>query len=963
MKYAILLNRIHRLPLSKATKLMNEYQKNTGFKDFAEQQRVLDVLTTKTNINSQVGEDVFMEVLMCLAFMAKEKSSWSSDAFENIKEYPMFIWIECLGAMKTQDIMALLNNYGRELPSALIETCIINLPENMQLKAIEKYKDELQPEGELFSNFYYSVSEKSRMKLRDIFSDKIDDDILLEIEDIDENEVEEKLLSEKSRLARLTPDELVEFMLLKCNKIDTFNMFLKLYSKKIMESSIPKFELLITRYRYLTKLTKSSFSHNEKEENSFLSDYDLFCLFKEKFHQIGIEGTLRLFDNPSYYNNNDFTENVILEFLDIAYSDSDILEYINDKTMTNIINRFVEMCNKKDYSLTDFEKLVNNIGKDGKDKLIHDDYIEAIVACGKLLRKREINDQNPLFLELRSKFTNDLIGRCEKDGTYAEYFPINGLFYRLAKGSIPFDKVYMTKTYKGLIYLARVGKSIENADYITTFLTDEQLAKLNINTAIRWMDSLNRTNTRADNLSFVERMGMQLLCYFGKDKGKYLLESNMRGNRMENLFDGLNYSDITIDDKGEPNIKEELINYLFGKGMLKENNSVINKMIRGDIPEFENYFTEFCNSFEKVKKSCSGILSVKRIINHFEDNDLEIDLKPDEIAFKPALREMNTTNNGLLSEAIELCKCAREREYSSIPKVEGQLGDFTYEILDLDDPKAVAVGYLSHCCFVVRGISYSSLKHSMKSKNGRTFVVYYKGKFLAQSWVWRNGDVVCFDSVEAGAPSHGMYKDNIKLVEVYKKAANEILTASEEAEDDVERIKVVTVGKSDYEFDNLEDVGGDVPRPLEKNVHVYDSNKQQILAGIMPTEPQYGEVSVKYKDSRKGVTVIADVGDTDVDILDEAAVNINSLRYQIYGEGDPIDYNCYDEIFSGDGWYILVNKDGTVESGTLGKHKETTDEYNKYLSRYSTSTSDNQSTEKPHVKKITSLNRKIGGKR
>ena len=52
-----------------------------------------------------------------------------------------------------------------------------------------------------------------------------------------------------------------------------------------------------------------------------------------------------------------------------------------------------------------------------------------------------------------------------------------------------------------------------------------------------------------------------------------------------------------------------------------------------------------------------------------------------------------------------------------------------------------------------------------------------------------------------------------------------------------------------------------------------------------------------------------------------------------------------------------------VESGTLGKHKETTDEYNKYLSRYSTSTSDNQSTEKPHVKKITSLNRKIGGKR
>ena len=27
--------------------------------------------------------------------------------------------------------------------------------------------------------------------------------------------------------------------------------------------------------------------------------------------------------------------------------------------------------------------------------------------------------------------------------------------------------------------------------------------------------------------------------------------------------------------------------------------------------------------------------------------------------------------------------------------------------------------------------------------NGRTFVVYHKGKFLAQSWIWRNGDLLC----------------------------------------------------------------------------------------------------------------------------------------------------------------------------------------------------------------------------
>lgn len=63
--------------------------------------------------------------------MSKDKSPWSKVAFENIKGYPMVIWIECIG------IMSLLSNYHKEFTSSLIETCIINLPESMQLKAIK----------------------------------------------------------------------------------------------------------------------------------------------------------------------------------------------------------------------------------------------------------------------------------------------------------------------------------------------------------------------------------------------------------------------------------------------------------------------------------------------------------------------------------------------------------------------------------------------------------------------------------------------------------------------------------------------------------------------------------------------------------------------------------------------------------------------------------------------------------
>ena len=279
MNFEILLNSVLRLPMNKATKLLDNYRKNVGFRNFYEQQRVLDILTHKANAQRQIKEETFQETLMCLAFMAKDKSPWSKVAFENIKNYPMIIWIECIGIMDSQSVMSLLNNYHKELPSSLIETCIINLPEKMQLIAIDKYKSNLNPEDRMYFNFFYSVSEKARLKLRDYFPNQIGDDILLELQDLDENEVFEKLSSEHERLMKLSADDLIEFILLKSHKLDTLNRFLELFSDKVNECSIPKFELLFTRYKYLGNY-RGSYFENANQQSELLNDSDLFKLFK-----------------------------------------------------------------------------------------------------------------------------------------------------------------------------------------------------------------------------------------------------------------------------------------------------------------------------------------------------------------------------------------------------------------------------------------------------------------------------------------------------------------------------------------------------------------------------------------------------------------------------------------------------------------------------------------------------------
>lgn len=93
--------------------------------------------------------------------------------------------------------------------------------------AIESYKSEIKSEDGMFANFYYSVSEKARIKLKEYFPNQIGDDILLQLQDLDENVVFKKLSSEHERLMKLLADDLIEFILLKSHKLDTLNKFLE----------------------------------------------------------------------------------------------------------------------------------------------------------------------------------------------------------------------------------------------------------------------------------------------------------------------------------------------------------------------------------------------------------------------------------------------------------------------------------------------------------------------------------------------------------------------------------------------------------------------------------------------------------------------------------------------------------------------------------------------------------------
>ena len=136
----------------------------------------------------------------------------------------------------------------------------------------------------------------------------------------------------------------------------------------------------------------------------------------------------------------------------------------------------------------------------------------------------------------------------------------------------------------------------------------------------------------------------------------------------------------------------------------------------------------------------------------------------------------------------------KQRTFSSIPRIEQSAektsGKYTYETLRLDDPLAMAIGTLTDCCQELNNCAEVCMEHSMVDKNGRVFVIKdEQGNIVAQSWIWRNKDVLCFDNIEipdkafARAtkehPELGRKGFTDEVFEIYKQAAHDLIAEDE----------------------------------------------------------------------------------------------------------------------------------------------------------------------------------------
>lgn len=165
--------------------------------------------------------------------------------------------------------------------------------------------------------------------------------------------------------------------------------------------------------------------------------------------------------------------------------------------------------------------------------------------------------------------------------------------------------------------------------------------------------------------------------------------------------------------------------------------------------EYSSYLSKIQNQFKEMKKvNRNKKISVEFAINYVKECDYDnVNIGNEKLA--DAIGKVGKYNQSQFEIFQKMYNYGKLRVYSSIPRIKGIYNGYTYEMLRLDDPLTLTIGNITDCCQILNNNGEACMEHAMIDPNGRIFIVRDKeGRIVAQSWVWRNKNIICFDDIE-----------------------------------------------------------------------------------------------------------------------------------------------------------------------------------------------------------------------
>jgi len=203
--------------------------------------------------------------------------------------------------------------------------------------------------------------------------------------------------------------------------------------------------------------------------------------------------------------------------------------------------------------------------------------------------------------------------------------------------------------------------------------------------------------------------------------------------------------------------------------------------------KFETSILKEQSTLTRLKNRRLSGQDVLKIYNKSQKNEYNTRPGNEELEYQAAAVDMSSDRYDIAQDIFEITK---KRERSYIPQLEADGKRYRGRILRADDPMNILEGDATDCCQRVDDEGQGSMEHGATENTGRIFVIEEidengnVGEIVAQSWVWRNNDTLCFDNIEIpesllgslkGGRSEEDISRQIEILEIYRNCAKQAI--------------------------------------------------------------------------------------------------------------------------------------------------------------------------------------------
>lgn len=726
-------------------------------------------------------------------------------------------------------------------------------------------------------------------------------------------------------------EDFIEFIKLNKDKIDSI-------LKSITSSSFEKFisDLDVSIQYSFTRFFKNTILSSFKMENviNSFSVKSLYILYKEdknKFTNISVESWLRYFSINQLFN----TQMVL--------NDYGIIRDEYKKMLLSFKNiNFKELFDKKiyfssyfyyDYSALEILELnyrnsVNvfeDVEKiDTSTSIFSNTYISNLAKIKYLLKNKIISKSSDIY---KKHFTNFIL-YLKQEKIIEEIDDDN--FKTL-------DQFFYSIIMKNSLTILFNVSSIE--EIAITNKAHDKIVDCKC-FSLKQIESFNlkQLNSLCCNKEIgvkEKTMILKLIFMVGYDNAKRILNIDCNITTLEHLTKNIDVKNVLFDNAGNPILNKKIMNLLFS-------NNCFYNVLRNKNEKVYTYFPRIFNEWNMICENNKD-KNLKSIIDYLDSDT--VSLSPKYYRLKGLFKYIGCDCD-VVSNALKLHDEMLMRYESTIPKITGELRSYSYEILDMDDMEILAIGDKTNCCFTVNGNAKTSLRHAALDINGRVLKVKKDGKIIAQSWLWRRGNLLCIDNIETNKSL-----DEIDFLDVYLDFANKIVLETERFEKD-NAIRIVTLGYRSFdkqivdiinyptlisnegmlEKDKYKDKIGNnymvidfLPQPINYDGYTDSNYVQFILKGDINFDLK--QSNYIYNDARKDIIHYDSSNEYDADFLSEVDNIVNDFLYR---EFELLEKDClyehveidrYKEIYCNYDWLITIDNDGNINKYFYSNNK------------------------------------------